>query len=44
MPLTVKAFAADLKVPGGESTTQIERVCADLSPAFIKSRQGAPEL
>jgi transposase len=34
--LTVKAFAADLKAHGGEPTTQIERVCADMSPAFIK--------
>lgn len=34
--LTVKAFAADLKAHGGEPTTQIERVCCDMSPAFIK--------
>jgi transposase len=34
--LTVKAFAADLKAHGGEPTTQIQRVCADMSPAFIK--------
>jgi transposase len=33
---TVKAFAADLKAHGGEPTTQIERVCCDMSPAFIK--------
>lgn len=34
--LTVKAFAADLKAHRGEPTTQVERVCADMSPAFIK--------
>ena len=34
--LTVKAFAADLDAHGGAPTTQIERVCADMSPAFIK--------
>src|SRR5674476_1187544 len=34
--LTVKAFAADLLAHGGEPTTQIERVCCDMSPAFIK--------
>jgi len=34
--LTVKAFAVDLKAHGGEPTTQIERVCCDMSPAFIK--------
>jgi transposase len=34
--LTVKAFAEDLKAHGGEPTTQIERVCCDMSPAFIK--------
>jgi len=33
---TVKAFGADLKAHGGEPTTQIERVCCDMSPAFIK--------
>jgi transposase len=33
---TVKAFAADLEAHGGEPTTQIERVCCDMSPAFIK--------
>ena len=30
--LTVKAFAVDLKPHGGEPTTQIERVCCDMSP------------
>ena len=34
--LTVKAFAEDLKAHGGDPTTQIERVCCDMSPAFIK--------
>ena len=34
--LTVKAFAADLLAHGGEQTTQIERVCCDMSQAFIK--------
>lgn len=33
---TVQAFAADLRVHGAEPTTQIERVCCDMSPAFIK--------
>ncbi len=33
---TVKAFAADLKAHGGQPTTQIERICCDMSPAFIK--------
>ena len=33
---TVKAFAADLGVHGGRPQTQVERVCADMSPAFIK--------
>ena len=33
---TVGAFAADLKAPGGQPRTQIQRVCCDLSPAFIK--------
>jgi transposase len=33
---TVGAFAADLKAPGGQPKTQIQRVCCDLSPAFIK--------
>lgn len=33
---TVKAFAADLAAHGGAPTTQIQRVCADMSPAFIK--------
>ena len=32
---TVAAFAADLKAHGGEPRTQIERVCCDMSPAFI---------
>ena len=34
--MTVEAFAADLLAHGGEPTTQIERVCCDMSPAFIK--------
>ena len=34
--LTVRAFAADLTAHGGDPTTQIERVCCDMSPAFIK--------
>ena len=34
--LTVKAFAEDLKEHAGAPTTQIERVCCDMSPAFIK--------
>lgn len=33
---TVEAFAADLVAHGGDPTTQIERVCCDMSPAFIK--------
>lgn len=33
---TVKAFAADLAAHGGAPATQIERVCCDMSPAFIK--------
>jgi len=33
---TVKAFAADLGIHGGRPQTQVERVCADMSPAFIK--------
>jgi transposase len=33
---TVRAFAADLKAHGGEPTAQIQRVCCDMSPAFIK--------
>jgi len=33
---TVGAFAADLKAPGGQPKTQIQRVCCDLSPTFIK--------
>jgi transposase len=33
---TVKAFAADLGVHGGRPQTQVERVCTDMSPAFIK--------
>lgn len=33
---TVKAFAADLTAHGGDPATQIERVCCDMSPAFIK--------
>jgi transposase len=33
---TVQAFAADLAAHGGEPATQIERVCCDMSPAFIK--------
>jgi transposase len=33
---TVRAFAADLKAHGGEPTVQIQRVCCDMSPAFIK--------
>ena len=38
--LTVKAFGADLKAHGGEPTTQVERVCCDMSPAFIKGIKG----
>jgi transposase len=33
---TVKAFAEDLAAHGGRPTTQVERVCCDMSPAFIK--------
>jgi len=33
---TVQAFAADLSEHGGDPTTQIQRVCCDMSPAFIK--------
>lgn len=33
---TVGAFAADLSAHGGDPTTQIQRVCCDLSPAFTK--------
>jgi transposase len=33
---TVKAFAADLETHGGQPETQIETVCCDMSPAFIK--------
>ncbi len=33
---TVQAFAADLRAHGGAPTTQIGRVCCDMSPAFIK--------
>src|SRR5665811_362046 len=33
---TVGAFAADLIAHGGEPGTQIERICCDMSPAFIK--------
>lgn len=33
---TVAAFAADLSAHGGEPTTQLQRVCCDMSPAFIK--------
>src|ERR1019366_5695924 len=33
---TVKAFAADLGIHGGRPQTQVERVCADMSPAFLK--------
>jgi transposase len=31
-----EAFAADLEAHGGAPTTQIERVCCDMSSAFIK--------
>ncbi|MBA3529375.1 MAG: ISL3 family transposase, partial [Propionibacteriaceae bacterium] len=34
--LTVRAFATDLMAHGGAPTTQIKRVCCDMSPAFIK--------
>ena len=33
---TVEAFAADLVAHGGDPTVQVERVCCDMSPAFIK--------
>lgn len=33
---TVQAFATDLSAHGGAPTTQIQRVCCDMSPAFIK--------
>lgn len=33
---TVGAFATDLSAHGGDPATQIQRVCCDLSPAFIK--------
>ena len=33
---TVRAFAADLSAHHGEPTSQIERVCCDMSPAFVK--------
>ncbi len=33
---TVGAFAADLEAHGGRAKTQIQRVCCDMSPAFIK--------
>lgn len=33
---TVEAFATDLAVHGGEPRTQIEQVCCDMSPAFVK--------
>ncbi|MCX7271645.1 MAG: ISL3 family transposase [Burkholderiales bacterium] len=33
---TVAAFAADLSAHGGDPATQIQRVCCDMSPAFIK--------
>ncbi len=33
---TVKAFAADLAAHGGTPKTQVERVCCDMSPAFVK--------
>ena len=33
---TVKAFAVDLCVHGGRPQTQVERVCCDMSHAFIK--------
>ena len=34
---TVAAFAADLQAHGGEPKTRVGRVCADMSPAFIKA-------
>jgi transposase len=33
---TVKAFAEDLAAHGGAPKTQVEQVCCDMSPAFIK--------
>ena len=33
---TVKAFADDLSAHGGDPKTQVEEVCCDMSPAFIK--------
>ena len=33
---TVKAFAEDLLAHGGAPKTQVEKVCCDMSPAFIK--------
>ncbi len=33
---TVQAFAADLRAHHGEPSSQIERVCCDMSPAFVK--------
>ena len=33
---TVKAFAEDLATHGGAPKTQVEQVCCDMSPAFIK--------
>lgn len=38
---TVHAFAADPLTHDGEPTTQIERVCCDMSPAFIKGITGS---
>ena len=33
---TVKAFAGDLAAHGGSPETQVETVCCDMSPAFVK--------
>ena len=33
---TVKAFAEDLTAHGGAPKTQVEQVCCDMSPAFIR--------
>lgn len=33
---TVSAFAEDLADHGGRPNTQVEQVCCDMSPAFIK--------
>ena len=33
---TVKAFAEDLAAHGGAPKTQVDQVCCDMSPAFIK--------